>query len=112
VVGTFNLGLPIGDPAKRVAAYGAAPNAIAVDQTSGTAYIALYNANAIAVFNLNNGGSLTGMIPVGYAPSSVAFDATDKALLVANDKGIGTTGFAVAPLRPTPRRTRIPPRAA
>jgi YVTN family beta-propeller protein len=97
VVGTFNLGLPIGDPAKKVAAYGAAPNSIAVDQTSGTAYIAMYNANAIAVFNLNNGGSLTGMIPVGYAPSSVAFDATDKALLVANDKGIGTTGFAVAP---------------
>ena len=38
-----------------------------------------------------------GMIPVGYAPSSVVLDAADNALLVANDKGIGTTGFAVAP---------------
>jgi YVTN family beta-propeller protein len=97
VVGTFNLGLPIGIPGKKAAAYGAAPNSIAVDQTSGIAYIALYNANAVAVFNLNNGGSLLGMIPVGYAPSSVALDAADNALLVANDKGIGTTGFAVAP---------------
>ena len=38
-----------------------------------------------------------GMIPVGYAPSSVVLDAADNALLVANDKGIGTTGFGVAP---------------
>ena len=38
-----------------------------------------------------------GMIPVGYAPSSVVLDAADNVLLVANDKGIGTTGFGVAP---------------
>ena len=37
------------------------------------------------------------MIPVGYAPSSVVLDTTDNALLVANDKGIGTTGYGVAP---------------
>src|SRR6201996_2021701 len=97
VVATFNLALPIGIPGKKGAAYGAAPNSIAVDQNGGIAYVALYNANAIAVFNLNNGGSLQGMIPVGYAPSSVVLDAADGALLVANDKGIGTTGFAVAP---------------
>ena len=38
-----------------------------------------------------------GLIPVGYAPSSVVLDAADSALLVANDKGLGTTGFGVAP---------------
>jgi hypothetical protein len=32
-----------------------------------------------------------GMIPVGYAPSSVVLDTADNMLLVANDKGIGTT---------------------
>ena len=32
------------------------------------------------------------MIPVGYAPSSVVLDAANKQLLVANDKGWGTTG--------------------
>ncbi len=31
------------------------------------------------------------MIPVGYAPSSVVLDSADALLLVANDKGIGTT---------------------
>ena len=49
--------------------------------------------------NLSSGGSypVVGMIPVGYAPSSVVLDAPDGALIVANDKGIGSTGFAVAP---------------
>ncbi len=37
------------------------------------------------------------MIPVGYAPSSVVLDTADNALLVANDKGIGTTGFLNTP---------------
>ena len=97
VTETINLGLPIKVPGKSGAAYGAGPNSIAVDQTNNIAYVALYNANVIAVVNLNGGGSLTGMIPVGYAPSSVVFDAKDNQLIVANDKGIGTTGFAVAP---------------
>ncbi len=99
VVQTLDLGLPIGVPGKAGAAYGAGPNSIAVDATNNLAYVALYNANAIAVVNLNNGGSspMVGMIPVGYAPSSVALDVLNGVLVVANDKGIGTTGFAVAP---------------
>jgi YVTN family beta-propeller protein len=99
VTQTINLGLPISIPGQKGAAYGAGPNAIAVDQTNNVAYVALYNANAIAVVNLNAGNSnpLMGMIPVGYAPSGVVLDATDGVLIVANDKGIGTTGFAVAP---------------
>ena len=40
---------------------------------------------------------VVGMIPVGYAPASVVLDTADNALLVANDKGIGTTGYGVAP---------------
>ena len=96
VVDTFPLALPIGVPGKK-AAYGAAPVSIAVDQKNNIAYVALYNANAVAVIGLNNGGAVAGVIPVGYAPSSVAFDAADNVLLVANDKGIGTTGYAVAP---------------
>ena len=99
VVETMNLGLPIGIPGKRGAAYGAGPNSIAVDAKNNIAYVALYNANAIGVVSLGSGGSnpLLGMIPVGYAPSSVVLDPTDNSLLVANDKGIGTTGFGVAP---------------
>ena len=97
VAETISLGLPIAIPGQSGPAYGAGPNSIAVDQTNNIAYVALYNANAVAVVSLNNGGSLTGMIPVGYAPSSIVFDAVDGTLLVANDKGIGTTGFGVAP---------------
>ena len=86
-------------------AYGAGPNSIAVDAVNNIAYVALYNANAIAVVNLGSGicplscvaNPVMGMIPVGYAPSSVVLDTADGVLLVANDKGIGTTGFGVAP---------------
>ena len=52
VVRTIDLGLPIGVPGDPRPAYGAGPNSIAVD--GDTAYVALYNANAIAVVDLNN----------------------------------------------------------
>ena len=93
-VQTINLGLPIGVPGKG-AAYGAGPNSIAVDAKNDIAYVALYNANAVAVVDLRYGAwsPVKGMIPVGYAPSSVVLDAADNALLVANDKGIGTRGI-------------------
>jgi len=89
VASTINLGLPIGVPGSGQSAYGAAPNSIAVDAKKGVAYVALYNANAIGVVNLKT-FSVSGMIPVAYAPASVVLDATDKKLIVANDKGIGT----------------------
>jgi YVTN family beta-propeller protein len=93
VVRTINLGLPIGVPGKRGSAYGAGPNSIAVDDKNKIAYVALYNANAIAVVDITpNSNPVLGMIPVGYAPSSVVLDTADKTLLVANDKGWGTTG--------------------
>ncbi len=87
---TINVGLPIGVPGQG-AAYGAAPNSIAVDGKNGIAYVALYNANAIGVVDLSRNAAtpLLGMIPVAYAPSSVVLDEHNNTLLVANDKGIG-----------------------
>ncbi len=97
----IDLGLPIGVPGERNSAYGAGPNSIAVDDKNDIAYVALYNVNAIAVVDLReswgNRSPVTGMIPVGYAPSSVVLDAADNSLLVGNDKGIGTTGFQSTP---------------
>jgi YVTN family beta-propeller protein len=90
-VWTINLGLP---------GFGVGPDSIAVDAAHNIAYVALYNANSVAMVNLNF-GLVEGLIPVGYAPSSVVLDAADGALLVANDKGLGTAGFAVAPPPPT-----------
>jgi len=97
VASTIALGLPIGVPGQGPA-YGAGPNSIAVDSVNNIAYVALYNANAVAVVNLNGfaRNPVLGLIPVGYAPSSVALDAADGELLVANDKGIGSTGFNVS----------------
>ncbi len=98
-VARINLGLPVAVPGQWESAYGAGPNSIAVDSVNNVAYVALYNANAVAVVDLSDKvwNPVLGMIPVGYAPSSVVLDATDKVLLVANDKGIGTTGYNVAP---------------
>ena len=92
VTRTIDLGLPIGVPGAGQPAYGAAPNSIAVDAKNGVAYVALYNANAIAVVNLSPSAKnpVMGMIPVAYAPSSVVLDKANNVLIVANDKGIGT----------------------
>jgi YVTN family beta-propeller protein len=92
VTQTINLGLPIGVPGTGQAAYGAAPTSIAVDSGAGIAYVALYNANAIAVVSLAKGAPtpVLGMIPVAYAPASVVLDKAANVLIVANDKGIGT----------------------
>jgi len=89
VTGTISLALPIKVPGASEAAYGAGPVGIAVDSTAKVAYVALYNANAIAVVDLTKNAVL-GLIPVAYAPSSVAIDKADKVLVVANDKGVGT----------------------
>src|SRR5208283_2946125 len=80
----INLGLPVAVPGEWESAYGAGPNSIAVDGKKGIAYVALYNANAIAVVDLGERvwNPVLGMIPVGYAPSSVVLDAADNVLLV------------------------------
>jgi YVTN family beta-propeller protein len=88
---TIDIGLPIGVPGEGQPVYGAAPNSIAVDADKGVAYVALYNANAIAVVDVSNGAKnpVMGMIPVAYAPASVVLNKAENVLMVANDKGIG-----------------------
>jgi YVTN family beta-propeller protein len=87
----IDLGLPISVPGEK-SVYGAGPNAIAIDASSGVAYVALYNANAIAVVDLSGGATkpVMGLIPVAYAPDSVVLDTANNQLIVSNDKGIGT----------------------
>ncbi len=88
VTRTIDLGLPIGIPGQGKPVYGASPNAIAVDQAAGIAYVTLYEANAVAVVNIGS-GTVLGLIPVAYAPCSVVLNPTNNTLIVANDKGIG-----------------------
>jgi YVTN family beta-propeller protein len=94
VVRTIRLGTPISVPGQTKPAYGAAPTGMTIDASTGIAYVALYNANAVAVVDI--GGAATrpvmGLIPVAYAPGSVVLDKAHNQLIVANDKGIGTLG--------------------
>src|SRR5271166_3043648 len=89
---TIDLTLPIRVPGQPKPNFMLGPNAIAVDPAHAVAYVALYNANAIAVVDLSGGSSkpVMGFIPVAYAPSSVVLDSANNQLIVANDKGIGT----------------------
>ena len=91
VTRTIPISLPISVPGQGPA-YGAAPASIAVNAQFGVAFVACYNANAIAVVNLAPGvaNPILGAIPVAYAPASVVFDETNGQLVVANDKGVGT----------------------
>ena len=92
VTQTINLDPGLGIKVPGGAEVGVGPNSIAVDSVNNIAYVALYNANAVAVVDLST-YTVSGLIPIGYAPSSVVLDAADGELLVANDKGLGTTGY-------------------
>ncbi|MCL2447682.1 MAG: beta-propeller fold lactonase family protein, partial [Polyangiaceae bacterium] len=111
VVRTIDAGVPVpGRP------FGAGPNAITVVD-GRTAYVTLGTSNAIAVLDVANpfANRAIGYIPAAYFPTSIAYDAVNKQLVVANDKGVGTheiapgysgyvTGydFGVAQLIPVP----------
>jgi len=72
--------------------FGASPNALAFNPSGDTLYVANGTQNAIAVFRFRSGESrLVGLIPVGWFPGAVAYDATRRQLVVANIKGVGST---------------------
>jgi DNA-binding beta-propeller fold protein YncE len=72
--------------------FGAQPNALAFDKSGDTLFACNGSQNAVAVFDFKPGQSaLRGLIPVGWFPGALAFDATRHALYVANIKGIGST---------------------
>jgi YVTN family beta-propeller protein len=72
--------------------FGASPNALAFHPSGDILYVANGTQNAIAVFRFRPGRSrLLGLIPVGWFPGAVAYDATRQRLVVANIKGVGAT---------------------
>ncbi len=77
--------------------FGASPNALAFDKKGKTLYVANGTQNAVAVIAFDPGdreSKLTGLIPVGWFPGALAFDAARGVLAVANIKG-----HAAAPKR-------------
>ena len=83
--------------------FGAQPNALAFDKSGKRLFVCNGTQNAVAVFQFKPGASqLLGLIPVGWFPGAIAFDARDKQICVANVKQIynetekarlGATGF-------------------
>jgi YVTN family beta-propeller protein len=84
--------------------FGAQPNALAFDKSGKTLFIANGTQNAIAVVKFNPGQSkMLGLIPAGWFPAALAFDARHKQICVASLKNIGTKmekprrGFGIGP---------------
>ena len=70
---------------------GASPNALAFAPNGRTLYVANGTQNAVAVIRFDPAdkeSKLLGLIPVGWYPGAVCFDATRKQLCVANIKSI------------------------
>ena len=83
--------------AKQSDLYGAAPNSLAFDAEGKTLFVANGSQNAIAVMNFEpedkGDTKLKGLIPVGWYPGALAFDAARNQICAANLKGL--------PVKPT-----------
>ena len=85
VVETIGARQTPGDP------FGAQPDTLAFDAAGKILFCANGSQNAVAVFQFKPRESkLLGLIPAGWFPGALAFDARDKKICVANLKGIGT----------------------
>ena len=70
--------------------FGAQPDALTFDKAGKRLYVCNATQNAVAVFRFRPGASkLLGLIPVGWFPGAIVFDAPRKQIDVANIKSIG-----------------------
>jgi len=69
--------------------FGAQPNALAFDKSGKTLFVCNGTQNAVAVFHFQPGNSqLLGLVPVGWFPGAIAYDAKRKEIDVANLKSL------------------------
>ena len=73
--------------------FGAAPNAMVFAPDGDELFVANGSQNAIAVieFRPEQQSELEGLIPVGWYPGALCYDAAREQLLVANIKGLPST---------------------
>ena len=70
--------------------FGAQPNALAFNKSGKTLFACNGTQNAVAVFQFKPGKSkLLGLVPAGWFPGAIAFDANHNQICVANIKSIG-----------------------
>lgn len=71
--------------------FGSAPNALVFSPDGKRLYVSNGTNNAIAVLEFSPGKSrLLGLVPTGWYPAGLIFDAKRNTLCVANIKGIGS----------------------
>jgi len=94
IVETISARQNPGDP------FGAQPDALAFDHSGKRLYVCNGTQNAVAVFQFQPGQSkMLGLIPVGWFPAAIRYDARQKKIYVANLKNIGS--------RPEPARNNL-----
>lgn len=72
--------------------FGAQPNALAFDASGRRLFVANGTQNAVAVIDFEpeeNASKVVGLIPVGWFPGAIQYDARRETLCVANVKGLG-----------------------
>jgi DNA-binding beta-propeller fold protein YncE len=72
--------------------FGASPNALVFDSSGRTLYVANGTQNAVGVIRFDPSdreSKLMGLIPVGWFPGALVYDAKRKTIDVANIKGLG-----------------------
>ena len=77
--------------------FGAQPNAVAFDKSGKTLFVANGTQNAVAVLRFEPGHSeLLGLIPVGWFPGAIVYDARHRLIDTANIRGLtlGKTNHA------------------
>jgi hypothetical protein len=68
---------------------GLAPTAVALSPDKATLFVALGGANAVAVYRLP-GGTLRGLIPTSWYPTSLDVSADGRSLAVGSLFGVGS----------------------
>ncbi len=72
--------------------FGAQPNALTFDRTGRRLYVCNGSQNAVAVVEFEpdaNASAVIGLIPAGWFPGAIQFDAKRRRLCVANMRGVG-----------------------
>ena len=72
--------------------FGAQPNALAFDPSGRLLFVCNGTQNAVAVVEFepeDNASKVVGLIPVGWFPGAIQYDARNGGICVANMKGIG-----------------------
>ena len=81
--------------------FGAQPNALAFDKSGKKLFVCNGTQNAVAVVQFYPGESkLLGLIPVGWFPGAVAYDAKHESIYVANIKGLTSGRLRTSTGRP------------